>query len=96
MLNFHFRFQNYLIIPASLIFVSLIISCGSDNNKANLVHPDVKYRSDTMYAHRRSIIIDEMDSICIVKEDELMSQMIDSLYADNKEKIDAILNRTSK
>ncbi len=93
--NFYSRLQNYVTISTVLIIASFFLSCGPDSNKANLLDPIVKYRSDTMFAHRRILIINEMDSLCILREDGLLSEMIDSLYQRDKKKVDAIVNRTS-
>ncbi|MFT4566313.1 MAG: hypothetical protein ACI9FN_001268 [Saprospiraceae bacterium] len=95
MLNFNSRFKNHLTISALLISVSIFTSCGPDSNKANLMDPQVKYRSDTMYSHHRMSIVNEMDSLCILREDELISQSIDSIIQRRKKQIDAILNRRS-
>jgi len=70
-------------------------ACGPDSNKANLLDPQVKYRADTMFIHHRRQILDDMDSLCVLRQEELINQSVDSLLIRNKKQIDAILNRSS-
>ena len=48
-----------------------------------------------MFAHRRLDIVKEMDSVCILREEEFVIEAIDSLLPLAQKQIDAILNRTT-
>lgn len=95
MLDYRIHTTYYLILSLLLMCLWGSSSCGSDSNKANLLDPNVKYRSDTMFAHKRMAIIKELDSLCLLKEDEYIAEAVDSLLPIAQKQIDAILNRTS-
>ncbi len=76
-----------------ILMFSFLHACSSDSNKANLLNPEVKFRSDTMFAKYRRYIIREQDSLCLLKTDELIRISTDSILAINRRQIDKIIGR---
>lgn len=74
------------------LILTLMISCDTKGNKANLLNPDVKYRSDTMYARRRSAITTSLDSLCLERQDKFIAESVDSLMKVSQKQNDQILN----
>jgi len=78
-----------------ILFITLLVisSCDNTENKANILPPDIQYTADTMFAHKRNQIIDEIDSICAVGFDEMVAMKVDSFLALEEERREAILGR---
>lgn len=83
------------IVGPLAFLISLIIftACGNNQNKANLLNPDVKYRADTMFAHHRADLYKELDSLCTAKMPELIEAAKDSLIQSELQLIEKIRNR---
>lgn len=89
--------MNYHLTCLMILSLCLgMCACGQQTNRANLLDPQVKYRSDTMFAHRRLVLIAEQDSLCLLREGQILQSSIDSILTLNQSQIDAILNRSKQ
>lgn len=76
------------LIGSSLLLLGLLqfSSCGEDSD-AKLMAPLVEYISDTMFARRKPLIKAEVDSLCLILQDEYKWQAIDSILSIERTRI---------
>ena len=75
------------ILVAAIIVLGLAFCSCSDTRSTQSLSPEVKYMSDTMYNRRKSIIEDELDSLCLERIPLLKQKAIDSLLIIEQERI---------
>jgi len=81
-----------IVLLLTLLFLGGASSCGDNANKANILPPDIQYTADTMFSHRRKMIVDLQDSICAVRHDSLVQVKVDSFIQLEHERRKAILD----
>ncbi len=85
------RFSLFIGLFFLLACFILPSSCGDNSNVANLLPPDVQYMADTMFSHRRKALIEEFDSLCASKADDIVRMKVDSLVKLEKARINAMI-----
>ncbi|MEL6389208.1 MAG: hypothetical protein AAFQ02_03545 [Bacteroidota bacterium] len=78
-------------VLCALMIIGMMTSCTSDVQRANITDPDIKYRGDTMFSHRRTLLRGELDSLCIASRDSLVEAYRDSLVVVRMAEIEKII-----
>ena len=79
------RILSYKVI--SIIALGVLWSSCGDSSGKQVLSPEVKYMSDTMFAKRKAALIEELDSLCLQESPKLKQKAIDSLLIIEKKRI---------